>query len=146
MELKFPLARLYVYNNLNCQSAGCASALVKAAYETGLVKEGSLDLFLADIDKTANRRGGCSAMMAAHALAARSLIEKNRVSDDGLVDAVDGICAQVGQEVENYRKARSNEIQLLDCPEPSSGSCRDLAPVIFDYLLQLLRSRRSTGG
>jgi len=127
--LKFPLARLYVINQLNGESVGCARAMIGAAYDSGLVTEGCLDGFMADIEG-AGPTGGCSALLAARHLAEKRLELTHGQEANAIAES---IISQVAEEIEIYRTERRKL-----CQTPTQEGCRQMAPIIFDFLLQAL--------
>lgn len=130
MDLKFPLARLYVYNHLNGESAGCARALIGAAYDSGLVTEGCLDSFIEDLERGSGHAGGCSALVAARRLAEKSLEDSHGRESMTMAES---ITSQIADEIDRYKAERR---QL--CQTPTRDGCGEMAPVIFDFLLQAL--------
>ncbi|MCA9802030.1 MAG: hypothetical protein KC777_08595 [Cyanobacteria bacterium HKST-UBA02] len=130
MDLKYPLARLYVYNQLNSESGSCARAMVGAAYDSGLVTEGSLDGFVEELERGSGHKGGCSALLAARHLAEKRLEESHGKDAQSVADS---IASQVSDEIDRY-KAERRQV----CEKPSPDGCSEMAPVIFDFLLQIL--------
>lgn len=128
MDLKFPIARLYVYNHLNGESACCGRAMIGAAYDSGLVTEGCMDGFVEELER--GHAGGCSALLAARHLAEKRLEESHGKDAPAMAES---IASQVADEIGRYKAERR---QL--CEKPSPDGCSEMAPAIFDFLLQIL--------
>ncbi|MGD9682230.1 MAG: hypothetical protein AB7W16_13675 [Candidatus Obscuribacterales bacterium] len=121
---------MYVYNYLNGEAVGCARAMIGAAYDAGLVTEGSLDGLVEEIEGVTGHKGGCSALLAARHLAEKRLEASHGKDAPAMAESV---ANQVAGEIDRYKAERR---QL--CENPTQGGCSEMAPVIFDFLLQLL--------
>ena len=138
MELKFPLARLYLLYQLHGQRRSCARALVDTAYETGILPEGVLDFW---IEENGELQGSCGAMLTARRIAEEKLAQIHGGDKEKIKELTESIISQVGIEVESYnRKNKKNkELDENSCIESEDQSdCGNMAPIILDFLIQQL--------
>ena len=134
MELRFPNARLLVYDRILSGSASCASALIQAAYDTGVLEQGSID------DWLEGAGGGsyvCSAKMAARKILEETL-RKSGLDGPALEAQLEKTFSTLEEELTDYLAGRRG---LSKCgPEESDAQnkeiCIDYAPLILDLLLQ----------
>ena len=131
MELRFPKARLFAYVMLT-QGATCFSVLVHAISDAGLLSEDSLRRLAED----ASHAGGCGSMTAAKKIISAFMEEKHEppVSEKIASKAFD----QIQNDVDNWYRL-SDGVHGLECPAGKVPiSCRDMAPIVLDLLLQQL--------
>lgn len=134
MELRFPNARLLVYDRILSGSANCASALIQAAYDTGVLERGSVD------DWLQGAGGGayiCSAKMAARKILEETL-RKSGLEGDVLEDQLERIFTTLEEELADYLAGRRglNKCGPEDNQDQAREICIDYAPLILDLLLQ----------
>ncbi len=129
--LQFPNARLFIHNLLAFEHISGAEAIARGAQEFGVISEEGLsnsELISAVKD--------CDCCAAAHCI----LLDyfKNRgAGDDG--EAVENSWNTVLKRLYRYRvNATSSAADVKDNPN-CRKMCSNLAPVIFDLLLQEVR-------
>lgn len=141
MELRFPNARLLVYDRILGGSVGCASALVSTAYDTGILARGSMDAWLEDFEQggfafTTN----CAAKIAARKILEESL-RQSGVSEEDLAKLTASVYANIEKELQTYLASRetANDCEDLRASKESGQEkelCVDYAPLVLDLLLQ----------
>lgn len=139
LELKFPNARLLVYDRILSGSSSCASALVQSAYDSGVLLSGSIDSWLEDLE-AGGVSGSCSAKLAACKIMEESL-KQSGVPEEEASKKVEQIFSEVEEGLRNYIKTRETE---LDCENVEAEKlvnkekqfCVDYAPIVLDLLLQ----------
>lgn len=136
MELKYPLARLSVFYQLNGRKISCSDALVNAAYETGLIPNGSLDSWL---KQNTHSTGSCSAIFAARRIVETKLEELHEDDNDLRDQLTDEIMVNINSGLESYSKERIEKAKDQCSSDPNNINCGKLAPVILDFLIQQLR-------
>ncbi len=129
--LQFPNARLFIHNLLADERVSGAEAIARGAREFGVIAEDCLDdadLHCAVIN--------CDCCEAAHCVLRQYF--KSKPDGDG-ADAVESAWKTVMTRLNRYRaalpKSQSNKENVPDCEHV----CSNLAPVIFDLLLQEVR-------
>ncbi len=134
MELRFPNARLLVYDRILSGSANCASALIQAAYDTGVLERGSVDDWLEGAGGAASV---CSAKMAARKILEETL-RKSGLEGNALEDQLERIFTTLEEELADYLAGRRglNKCGTEDSEDMSKEICIDYAPLILDLLLQ----------
>ena len=131
--LQFPNARLHLYSQLMESKAGCIKTMFNCAYDFGLVPSDSLDQ-CAQPDESSM----CGSMWAA-----RKIIEgyfdghKNGSSPAELIEKV---WSSLQQAVESYKSKSQLLHNRTAGALPDVSECSRMAPVVFDLLLQHLRS------
>ena len=134
MDLKYPLARLSVFYQLNGRNKSCSDALIEAAYETGLIPSGSLDTWK---KQNTHITGSCSAIFAARKIVETKMetIHKDLKIRNTLTDT---IMTNIGTNIDEYSKQKVQAEEECST-QPNNMNCGKLAPVVLDYLIQQLR-------
>ncbi|HMP52411.1 MAG TPA: hypothetical protein PKD05_12735 [Candidatus Melainabacteria bacterium] len=134
MELRFPNARLLVYDRILSGSANCASALIQAAYDTGVLERGSVDDWL---EGAGGAVSVCSAKVAARKILEETL-RKSGLEGDALEDQLERIFTTLEEELADYLAGRRglNKCGPEDNQDQTREICIDYAPLILDLLLQ----------
>ena len=136
MQLKYPLARLFLLYKLHGEKMSCSRALVDTVYETGLIEAGSLDAW---VKENPELHGSCGAMLTAKRIAEESLKGISDVDDKTVKQITDSIMEQIGLEVKGYNKQSAlQETDDICDPTENSARCGNLAPLILDFLIQKL--------
>lgn len=138
MELKYPLARLYLLYQLHGQRRTCSRALVDTVYETGILPEGVLDIW---IEQNGELNGSCGAMLTARKIAEEKLAQIHGTDSEKIKQLTESIINQVGTEVETYsqKNKKNSESEEKSCIESEELSdCGNMAPIILDFLIQQL--------
>lgn len=129
MTLRYPTARLMIYNRLVGCKESCASSLVNCAREFGLMEHYN-PAHTIEGDET-----GCGAMNAARAILQGNFqTQKKDVSTGHSFDSV-------WRSFEDELAACKDRFKLnyTTISPPEVAECSKLAPMVFDLLLQHLR-------
>jgi hypothetical protein len=118
LQLRYPAARLALLNRL-LSSGDCVSAFVDSAVEFGLAQPEELSGFSSGAD-------GCAAFAIAEAI----LRLRTPVSDK--------LSKQLKDEIEQYQRQKNQNHICAIGDDPSMIGCSGMAPVVMDFLLQLL--------
>jgi hypothetical protein len=125
MSLRFPNARLYIYELLTLQGLSGAQAIAEAAFHFGLISSSS-SLELRD-----PKNEQCSCLEAFKKVLGRCLEEKAGHQNRPLIDV-----PEAWQEIE---KLSISYLESTDCAglrTSEKAGCIRLVPILFDLLLQ----------
>jgi hypothetical protein len=132
MLLKFPNARLSVYNRLLTKRISCVRALVEEAYENGLISQGCLD----DLELPGD---SCGSAFAARKILEKFFDQRDVASSDGEKQVkVDELWSEIANDLHCYQKRTNLVHELPDDGLMDPMECGNMAPVVMDILLQHL--------
>jgi hypothetical protein len=128
--LQFPNARLFIHNLLADERVSGAEAIARGAREFGVIDANSSDV---DLERAIN---SCDCCMAAHCVLRQYF--KSKSGQDG-ADATESAWKTIVTRLSRYQavsqKREAKKENVPDCAQ----LCSNLAPVIFDLLLQEVR-------
>lgn len=128
MSLKFPNARLYVHELLALRGLKGGDAILQAAFEFGLISHQSMRTL------TETLSDGCHCQSVVKRVLEICFEEQAKLSLNAPLDA-----AQAWQEIERrcsmYLQPKSN----FESESGDKCNCLQLAPILFDLLLQQIR-------
>ncbi|MCC6979069.1 MAG: hypothetical protein IT343_12160 [Candidatus Melainabacteria bacterium] len=124
--LQFPNARLYIYNLLADKSMTGAEAIARGAHEFGVLDR--------DVNILSEIKD-CDCCSAAHCVLRSYFQSKKGEFDDSTVDKVwDSLLVRL-----SLYRARDERVEG-PAPLPNcENACSNLAPIIFDLILQEIR-------
>lgn len=130
VQLKFPHARLMVYEALVHRRLGCVQSIISCAHEMGLLAADRLRELKLPVDST-----GCGSLFAAEQVVHQCLADRN-CSDQSLA-------TRLWSEIKNAIELYKAQSQLVHDHNAGSGAsvveCSHMAPVVMDLVLQHLQ-------
>jgi len=134
MFLRYPTARLFLYNLIFEQAQNCVSAMVNGAYEFGLVSAGALEGLTLPIDSLV-----CGSMFAAKKVLEK-YVEEHSLRHEGLdlPHTVEHIWQGIERDIDNYKVYTHLQHERHGGAPPDRLECSSMAPIVFDILLQHL--------
>lgn len=133
MQLKFPHARLLVYNCLVRDGVGCVQAIVKTSKELGLIATARLTTLKLPIETS-----DCGSLFAAKHVLEQSLIERGYCLTNGDKALADRLWANIELDVNDYKTQTSLVHIRVPGTVSSTIECSHMAPIVMDVLLQQL--------
>lgn len=133
MQLKFPHARLLVYDCLVNQDTGCVQAIVKSAHALGLIGSDKLTHLRLPIEKS-----GCGSLFSARQVLEQCLSERGYDLSNGGRKLADELWKKVELDVDSYKSATSLVHNRQAGEITPVIECSHMAPVVMDILLQHL--------
>jgi len=130
MALEFPLARLFVYEQLMSNGFDCTSAMVNAAYRFGLAPPGRLHHL-----KGLQDPGACGSLSTAKKIVTE-LLTKQDAGNSG-ERLAEKIMQSLESDVLQYKRKACPQHGTQERRDPAS--CALMAPIVFDLLLKHLR-------
>lgn len=131
MDLKFPHARLMVYDCLVNDQVGCVQAIVRSAHQLGLIKADRLSTLKLPIETP-----DCGSLFAAKYVLEQCLVERGYCLNNGDRKLADKLWEDVQRGVEQYKQ----QTNLVHARQPGHLSptieCSHMAPIVMDVLLQ----------
>lgn len=131
MKLRYPNARLLIFNLLHGEGIRCSEALVKGAYNIGLISKTntSPNGELKDID--------CGSMIAINQII-KSYFDQHHgdMSEEQKAKLVTDTSLLIKKDIENYKLLTGVRHPTHKIQSPIE--CGELAPATFDFLLQHL--------
>lgn len=132
MTLQFPHARLLIHNLLADEHISGAEAIARGACEYGVISQQDSDS--AESSEMRQAIINCDCCEAAHCVLRQYFRSKDTNAEGSLEAAWKSLMRRVDRYVKNASKTPMIEPEL-NCQQ----TCNNLAPVVFDLLLQELR-------
>jgi len=127
--LHFPKARLFAYDRL-VGGASCSSAIVRAVADAGLLSADTMETLTHALDSS----GGCGALNTAKQIIQSYMSERH---DEGMaLEHTEKAYGQICSEIDRWKSAVATAPQDQCRTEKLQISCRDMAPIVLDLLLQ----------
>lgn len=129
--LQFPNARLFIHNLLADERVSGAEAIARCAYEYGVIDPSCLED--AELESAIRK---CDCCKTAHCILRQYFKSK---ADQYGQDAGESAWQSVVTRLSKYKTTTTQNLANNESTSDCEQNCSNLAPVIFDLLLQEVR-------
>ncbi len=134
MRLEFPHVRLFLADRLMAGDGDCVDVMLEGAYNFGVLDDGALSGA-----SFANAGGVCKSLSAARKILEHYVSADGSFGDKREQDRLtERIWKDLLRDLETYRSVENID-HCCDGESGEASECDQLAPVVFDLMLQQIR-------